>query len=138
MLNLTLKFKVLARSSDACCINYLFVELKYHGNDILVGRALYTWSAQYFLCSTKTPRPDTTYDLEVFNATNNIKSNAIGMDGIPVRFIKLLIPFILPYITHILNTIHKFLQAWKTSKIMPIAKNNDPATLSDYRPVGTI
>jgi hypothetical protein len=33
-INSDLKFKVLARSSDACCISYLFVELKYHGNDV--------------------------------------------------------------------------------------------------------
>jgi hypothetical protein len=33
---------------------------------------------------------NTTYDLEVFNAIYDIKSNAIGMDGIPVGFIKLL------------------------------------------------
>jgi hypothetical protein len=55
------------------------------------------------------------------------------MDGIPVKFIK---PFILPYITHIFKTIlttSKFSTAWKTSKIMPIAKNNYTATLSDYR-----
>jgi hypothetical protein len=82
-----------------------------------------------------------TYDLEVFNAIYDIKSNAIGMDGIPVRFIKLLMPYILPYITHIFNTIlttSKFPTTWKTSKIMPIAKNNDPATLSDYRPVSIL
>jgi hypothetical protein len=32
-----LKFKVPVRSSDAWCINYLFFQLKYHGNDVLVG-----------------------------------------------------------------------------------------------------
>jgi hypothetical protein len=63
------------------------------------------------------------------------------MDGIPVRFIKLLMPIILPYITHIFNMIlitSKFPTAWKTSKIMPIAKNNDTATLSDYRPISIL
>jgi hypothetical protein len=68
-----------------------------------------------------------TYDLEVFTAIYDIKSNAIGMDGIPVSFIKLLMPFILPYMTHIFNkilTTSKFPTARKTSKNMPIAKNN--------------
>jgi hypothetical protein len=43
-------------------------------------------------------------------------------------------PFILPYTTS------KFPTAWKTSKIMPIAiaKNNDPATLSGYRPISIL
>jgi hypothetical protein len=58
---------------------------------------------------------NTTYDLEVFNAIFDIESNAIGMDGIPVRFFKLFMPFILPYITHIFNTIlttSKYPTAW--------------------------
>jgi hypothetical protein len=30
-----LKFKVLARSPDVCPINYMFVEIKYYGHDVL-------------------------------------------------------------------------------------------------------
>jgi Reverse transcriptase (RNA-dependent DNA polymerase) len=84
---------------------------------------------------------DTTFDLEVFNAIHYIKSNAVGMDGIPVKFIKILLPLILPYITHIFNTIlttSKFPETWKTSKIMPIAKNNNPESLADYRPISIL
>jgi hypothetical protein len=28
---------VLVISPDGCCINYLFIEMKYHGNDVLVS-----------------------------------------------------------------------------------------------------
>jgi hypothetical protein len=52
-----------------------------------------------------------TFDLEVFNAIHQIKSNAIGMD-VPIRFLKIILPHIISII--IFNTI---LMAWKISKI---------------------
>jgi hypothetical protein len=40
-------------------------------------------------------------DLEVLNAISHVKSMATGLDGIPLKFIKLILPLILPFITHI-------------------------------------
>jgi hypothetical protein len=43
--------------------------------------------------------------------------------------------------SHIFNTIlttSKFPMAWKISKIVPIAKKNEPVTLSDYRPISIL
>jgi hypothetical protein len=57
------------------------------------------------------------------------------MDGVPIKFLRILLPQVLSYITHIFNTILKtsrFLMVWKISKIVPIAKKNEPVTLSDY------
>jgi hypothetical protein len=70
-----------------------------------------------------------TFDLEVFNAIHQIKSNAIGMDDVPIRFLKIILPYIISIITHILNTIlmtSRYPVAWKISKITPIAKTNTP------------
>jgi hypothetical protein len=37
---------------------------------------------------------------DVFIAINRIGLNAIGLDGVPLRFIKIFLPSILPVITH--------------------------------------
>jgi hypothetical protein len=82
-----------------------------------------------------------TYDLEVFNAICQIKSNVTGIDGVPIKFLRILLPQVLPYITHVFNTIlttFKFPMAWRTSKIVPQAKKNEPVTLSHYRPISIL
>lgn len=38
---------------------------------------------------------------EVVKAVNSIRSNSVGLDSIPISFIKLLLPFILPIVMHI-------------------------------------
>jgi hypothetical protein len=73
-----------------------------------------------------------TFDLEVFNALHQIKSNAIGLD---------VVPQVLGIVTHIFNSIlttsiHP--AAWKTSKIMPIANKREPSNISDYRPISVL
>jgi Reverse transcriptase (RNA-dependent DNA polymerase) len=77
-------------------------------------------------------------DFEVKNAIYSVKSTAIGLDGISLKFIKLILPYILPYITFIFNTIltkSLFPKTWKISKVIPIAKVKDPRTPTDYRPI---
>lgn len=79
--------------------------------------------------------------LETFLAINNIKSNATGADQISPKFIKHILPLILPYICHIFNTIltsSKFPASWKMSKVIPIPKTNSPKTLNDYRPISIV
>jgi hypothetical protein len=41
---------------------------------------------------------------DVFIAIHRIGSNAIGLDEVPLRFIKIFLPSILPVIAHIFNT----------------------------------
>lgn len=68
--------------------------------------------------------PITEYDL--FIAVNSIKSNAVGYDNIPIKFIKLILPLISPLLTHLINTIFtvsKFPSSWKVARVIPIAKN---------------
>lgn len=40
-------------------------------------------------------------DYEVVVALSKVTSNSVGVDNIPIKFIKFLLPVILPYITHI-------------------------------------
>jgi Reverse transcriptase (RNA-dependent DNA polymerase) len=80
-------------------------------------------------------------DAEVVKAILGVKSNAIGLDGVSLRFLKLLLPAITPCITHIFNTILTssiFPDAWKVSKILPIPKKKNPSELSDYRPISIL
>ena len=71
----------------------------------------------------------------------SIKSNAVGNDGIHLKFVKIVINFILPILTHIFNhivTTCTFYSIWKIGKIVPIAKNNTPSTAADFRPISIL
>lgn len=73
---------------------------------------------------------------EVLKSLLSIKSNAEGLDGINPRFLKLVIPKLIPFLTHICNTIltkSVFPDAWKKAKIIPLPKNNN-----DFRPIAIL
>lgn len=79
---------------------------------------------------------------DVVNAILKIKSKAVGIDGIHPIFIKIILPYILPAITHIFNNIivtSTFPTAWKIAKILPALKkkasSNSPA---EYRPIAIL
>lgn len=79
-------------------------------------------------------------DADVVEALLSVKSNAIGLDGINAKFIKLSLPVILPYITHIFNTIlttSVFPTEWKKAKIVPVPKKPN-CNLSEYRPIAIL
>lgn len=78
---------------------------------------------------------------EVVRAITDIKSNAVGADFIPLKFIKIILPIIAPHITHLFNTsflTSDFPFAFKYSIIIPFNKVQNPITPSDYRPVGIL
>lgn len=91
--------------------------------------------------SSTAPNPDSfefsgVTQNEVFAAFSSVKSNAIGCDNIHPRFIKILLPLILPYITHLFNTIitkSYFPTKWKFAKIIPIPKSN-----TGFRPIAIL
>jgi hypothetical protein len=65
----------------------------------------------------------------VKKAIRSIKSNAVGLDGIPLKNIKLVQPEIISPIAHIFDkTISSktFPSAWKFSRIVPVSKVKDP------------
>lgn len=79
---------------------------------------------------------------DVVRAILKIKSKAVGFDGIHPHFIKMILPYILPALTHIFNTIITtsiFPVSWKAAKIIPVLKkkatSNSPA---EYRPIAIL
>jgi hypothetical protein len=79
--------------------------------------------------------------IDVIKSISEIKSNAVGADALPLRFIKMILPLITPYITHLYNTSFMtsiFPSAFKFSLIIPINKIPSPVSPSDYRPVSIL
>jgi len=73
---------------------------------------------------------------DVLKSILSIKSNATGLDEINPKFLKLILPKILPVITHILNcsiTTSMFPKSWKIAKILPISKSG-----TEYRPIAIL
>jgi len=73
---------------------------------------------------------------ETLHSILRIRSNATGLDEINPRFLKIILPFILPFITHVFNSIlttSTFPQSWKTAKIIPVPKNNN-----EFRPIAVL
>jgi hypothetical protein len=72
---------------------------------------------------------------ECLAAFMNITSNAIGSDGISLKFLKLLFPFIIDHVLHVLNhviTCSVFPTMWKSVIVRPVAKVASPSCPSDY------
>lgn len=62
---------------------------------------------------------------DVISSCNMIKSNAVGYDNIHPKFVKIILPHILPHITHLLNTIIMsscYPEKWKHAKRFYITK----------------
>lgn len=80
-------------------------------------------------------------DQEVKKAIYEVRSNAVGVDKLPLKFIKMLLPVILPVITHIFNyslTSSVFPISWKLSDTVPIPKKSSPSSLSDFRAINLL
>lgn len=78
---------------------------------------------------------------DVAEIVQMLKSDAIGVDGIPLRFIKLILPFLLSPLTHLINhciTSSTFPLLWKEGRITPIGKTSYPSLPSHYRPISIL
>nr|XP_022910667.1 uncharacterized protein LOC111421719 [Onthophagus taurus] len=78
---------------------------------------------------------------EIYDVLLNLKSNAIGTDGIGIKMLLLCCPLILPYICHIINYCIQgsvFPDCWKTALITPIPKSSNPSQLKDLRPISIL
>lgn len=78
---------------------------------------------------------------EVYKSVMSIQSNAVGEDGMSIRFIKLVLPYITNLLTHIFNhciTTSTFPKLWKVANVIPIAKKASATSPSDYRPISIL
>jgi hypothetical protein len=78
---------------------------------------------------------------EICDAVMPIRSDAAGVDGIPLSFITLLFLVVLPVLSHIFN--HIFVSSkspgkWETSVVLPIPRVSSPAKFSDYIPISLL
>lgn len=87
------------------------------------------------------------YDFEAVNENDVVesvvalKSNATGEDGIPLRFIKMILPHLLRTLTHIINyclASSTFPDSWKAARIIPVAKKPRPSLPTDFRPISIL
>jgi len=75
-------------------------------------------------------------EVDVFKTLSFIKSKAVGLDLINPVFVKILLPFLLPFITCIYNkilTTSVFPSKWKEAKVTPIPKLN-----GEHRPIAIL
>jgi hypothetical protein len=56
------------------------------------------------------------------------------LGGVPLKFLKLILPQVLGILTHIFNTI----LTTSISKIIPIAKKSKPSNMSNYRLINVL
>ena len=79
---------------------------------------------------------------EVETIVRNLKnSKSCGTDNISTDIIKLILPSILPPLTHIINLSlmkSSFPKSWKHSKVTPLLKKNCPLEKSNYRPISNL
>lgn len=78
---------------------------------------------------------------DVILAISSINSNAIGLDGLPIRFIKHILPLIISEVCFIFNLIisaAKYPAAWKSAKIIPIKKSARGTNLNNLRPISIL
>jgi hypothetical protein len=74
---------------------------------------------------------------EVYNAVMSIKSNAAGVDEIPLSFVKSLLPVLLGTFNHIF-TCSEVPARWGASVVLPIPKIAVPTIFSNYGPISLL
>ena len=78
---------------------------------------------------------------DIVKSVNKISSNAVGVDGIPIKFIKMLLPVISPVLCYVFNYMimsSTFPSLWKVGHVIPVAKVNAPTTVKDFRPISLL
>lgn len=80
-------------------------------------------------------------ELDVAIAIFSISSNAVGLDGVPLKFIKIILPYVISPITYLFNLFiftSKFPRSWKCAKVIPIRKKPTGCSLSNLRPISIL
>ena len=73
---------------------------------------------------------------EVLKSIKQVTSKAVGLDDIPISFVKMTLPVTLPYITHMFNSVllsTVYPELYKKSKVFPVHKKSTKYELKDHR-----
>ena len=137
--------RLLNRPSEiADCQNEYFVDKVQQVRENLPGQVSDPLSKLKFLmrnrgCSfnLQAVHPDTVG--KILASLKNSKS--CGLDSIDTFTLKLAAPYIIPALTHLVNlsiATQTFPSMWKTSKVIPLYKKDDPLCPKNYRPVAIL
>ena len=80
-------------------------------------------------------------DLEIIKIVKSIKTNAMGIDQISAKFIKIGIHVFAPFLTDIVDNAIKyniFPCRWKLALIKPLPKVTNPVVPTDFRPISLL
>lgn len=78
------------------------------------------------------------YAEDLLDALNKVKSNSIGTDGFPIKFIKITFPYIFEPLLHLFNMIitsSSYPDGWKLARVVPIPKKDSD---NNYRPISIL
>lgn len=78
---------------------------------------------------------------QIWLTMHSIKSDAVGLDEIPLRFLKIVFPMMAPIFCYVFNLCidsEKFPNSWKIVKIIPIRKKPHNSDLSNLRPISIL
>jgi hypothetical protein len=82
------------------------------------------------------------HQFEIVKEISRLRSDtSTGFDQIPVKFIKLVSTDLIGPLTYIINTCidsSLFPRTWKTARVSPIPKINNPTCEKDYRPISIL
>ncbi|KAI5727357.1 hypothetical protein M8J77_001316 [Diaphorina citri] len=84
---------------------------------------------------------DMVSEADVSKAVLSIKSKASGYDGMDGEMVRMLLPYILPPLTHIFNkslSTGVFPAEWKSANVVPLQKVTSPSSCNDYRPISLL
>lgn len=77
----------------------------------------------------------------ILDVLKQLKSNAVGPDGISLHMIKILIPCILPTLVDVFNYSLQhatYPDIWKKANVIALPKISNPLLLTDYRPISIL
>ena len=78
---------------------------------------------------------------EIQIIVDSFTSNAFGDDGLSLKMLQYCLPFISPYIAHIINSCLEqgyFPNDWKMALVQPIPKTKCPTSVTDLRPISIL
>lgn len=74
---------------------------------------------------------------DVIFAIRSLKSNAVGLDGVSLKFVKYILPAIINFLTDVFNRCfaeRTFPNTWKIAKVIPVPKKGS----SEFRPISIL
>uniref|UniRef100_A0A1Y1M988 Reverse transcriptase domain-containing protein n=1 Tax=Photinus pyralis TaxID=7054 RepID=A0A1Y1M988_PHOPY len=77
----------------------------------------------------------------VLRHISRVKSKSAGSDGITIKMLNLCCPYILPYLTYLINVCLKtgtYPDDWKLAYVTPLPKISKPSTVNDLRPISIL